>query len=351
MAKIREMAIFGEKRWERGTRAARDFRSAGGAVLYGGDTAAGCMSSQCARGGSLDSPQSVLCLRTWARRRNGGLRRFGFLVWYSISDERLTYGVRDMNGMEDVNSDGGLSPTIRIGILDAAKREPISVKPDAPLNVATTIMQLKDFSQLPVMENKRDVKGVVSWKSISARILLGRDCESVRHCMDPAQVIDSAMPLLDAVDVIRRHDYVLVRDKTKTITGIITASDVAQEFMQLTTQFLLIREIEGRLRHLIKGKFSTEQLSASQNVGSAKPIEGPTDMTFGGYIRLLQNKEHWDRLGLSIDRKEFLKRLDSVREIRNEVMHFDPEGLDSEQKRKLEEFAKFFRYLESIGAV
>lgn len=256
-----------------------------------------------------------------------------------------------MNGMEDVNSDGGLSPTIRIEILDAAKSELISVKPDAPLNVATTIMQLKDFSQLPVMQNERDVKGVVSWKSISARILFGRDCEFVRHCMDPAQIIDIATPLLDAVDIIQRHDYVLVRDKTKTITGIITASDVAQEFMQLTTQFLLIREIEGRLRHLIKGKFAAEQLSASQKVGSAKPIEGPTDMTFGGYIRLLQKEEHWNRLGLSIDRKEFLKRLDSVREIRNEVMHFDPEGLDAEQKRKLEEFAKFFRYLESIGAV
>ena len=70
-------------------------------------------------------------------------------------------------------------------------------------------------------------------------------------------------------------------------------------------------------------------------------------MTFGGYVRLLGKDENWGCLGLrEIDRKEFVKRLDDVREIRNEVMHFNPDGLDSEQKERLEEFAKFFRYLD-----
>lgn len=54
----------------------------------------------------------------------------------------------------------------RIGTLEAANRKPMSVKPDEPLSKATTIMQLKDYSRLPVMNNERDVKGIISWQSI-----------------------------------------------------------------------------------------------------------------------------------------------------------------------------------------
>ena len=108
---------------------------------------------------------------------------------------------------------------------------------------AVTIMQLNDFSQLPVMTNERSVKGVVSWKSITARTSLGQPSESVRQCMDPEQVIDISTPLLDAVEVIQRHDYVLVKDSTNRITGIVTASDIAQQFSQLSSPFLLIGEI------------------------------------------------------------------------------------------------------------
>lgn len=69
-------------------------------------------------------------------------------------------------------------------------------------------------------------------------------------------------------------------------------------------------------------------------------------MTFGGYVRILQNERHWNRLDLSgIDRKEFVERLDIAREIRNDVMHFNPEGLDDNQRSELEKVARFFRYL------
>ena len=85
-----------------------------------------------------------------------------------------------MNGMEDDNYADSLAPTIRIEILDAAKSPPVSVKPDDLLNVATTVMQLNDFSQLPVMQSERIVKGVVSWKSIAVRVLLEREREFVR---------------------------------------------------------------------------------------------------------------------------------------------------------------------------
>ncbi len=255
--------------------------------------------------------------------------------------------------VEDDSSGDSPDPTIRIGILPAANNAPVSVKPDDSVSRAITIMQLNDFSQLPAMQNERTVKGVVSWKSIAVRTSLGQPSEFVRQCMDTEEVIDISMPLLDAVEVIQRHDYVLVKDSTDKITGIVTASDIAQEFSKLSSPFLLVGEIEGRLRRLLHGKFTLEQLkSVSRSAEGEKPIEGLADLTFGGYVRILQNEKHWNRLKLSgIDRKEFVERLDIAREIRNDVMHFNPEGLDDSQRSELEKVARFFRYLESIGAI
>ena len=71
------------------------------------------------------------------------------------------------------------SPIHRIGTLEAANRKPMSVKPLDPLSRATTIMQLKDYSRLPVMNNERDVKGIISWQSIGTCHSLGRHCEVV----------------------------------------------------------------------------------------------------------------------------------------------------------------------------
>jgi CBS domain-containing protein len=63
-------------------------------------------------------------------------------------------------------------PTYRLSKLPAANRVPISVKPDASLGEAVTLLLQHDFSQLPVMTSERDVKGTVSWMSIGGRLAL-----------------------------------------------------------------------------------------------------------------------------------------------------------------------------------
>ena len=50
-------------------------------------------------------------------------------------------------------------PSFRLSKLAAANKVPISVKPDATLAEAVTIMLSRDYSQLPVMQNEGDVKG------------------------------------------------------------------------------------------------------------------------------------------------------------------------------------------------
>ncbi len=69
-------------------------------------------------------------------------------------------------------------------------------------------------------------------------------------------------------------------------------------------------------------------------------------MTLGEYIRLLENPARWDKLGVPIDRKTFVAELERVREIRNDVMHFDPDPVAPEDLAVLQKFARFLGGLE-----
>ena len=241
-------------------------------------------------------------------------------------------------------------PTRRVGQLDAARRTPVSVKPDSPLAEATTKMQMHGYSRLPVMRTERDVSGMLTWESIGARTALGLKPTHVRDCMEqaPAQVIPDDTRLFDAISQVSKHGYVLVRAGDRTIAGIVTAKDVAGIFRKLARPFLLIGEIEGHLRNLVHGKFTLGQLRTAS--GAERPIEGPADLTFGGYKRLLENEENWKRLQLGIDRREFIRHLDAVREIRNEVMHFNPDGLDDDKRQTILNAARFFDQLARLTA-
>ena len=236
-----------------------------------------------------------------------------------------------------------VDPTVRIGVLPTAHRPPTSVRPTDPLDKATTTMLIHDFSQLPVMVNPRDVKGVVSWRSIGTAFALGRLGDEVRHGMEEHREIDIDAPFFEGITDIWEHGYVLVRDLDRTISGIVTASDFARQFAQLAQPFLVIGEIELHLRNLVSKFTLSEMAEASDDPD--RPIEGSWDLNFGAYCRLLANRDRWDKLGLRVDRATFMRNLDQVREMRNEVMHFAPDGLDPDEVDKLERVAMFLRML------
>src|SRR6266545_4164512 len=113
-------------------------------------------------------------------------------------------------------------PTYRIGRLRTANIPLVSVKPDTSIKEAVTLMLLHDFSQLPVMQNERDIKGVVSWRSIGKRMALGLKCETARDSMESHHEVPSDASLLTAIDEIVRNEYVLIRSEQNVITGIVT---------------------------------------------------------------------------------------------------------------------------------
>ncbi|HNA27048.1 MAG TPA: CBS domain-containing protein [Nitrospira sp.] len=272
---------------------------------------------------------------------------------YAWLDAQIEF-IKSQDGNETSRSAGTAiaDPTFRIGRLDAANKPPTSVKPDATLQQAVTIMLTNDYSQLPVMPNARDVKGVVSWKTIGSRLALKRPCATVNDCAEPAQVVSINDSLFDTIAKIASHDYVLVQAQDKTISGIVTASDFNAQFQSLAEPFLLVGEIENGVRRIIHSKFTIKELEEAKSPGDdGRVIEAPSDLTFGEYIRLVEPEKRWKKLKIEIDRVEFLAQLNRVREIRNDVMHFDPDGLSSEDLQFLREFAQFLKRLRDVGAV
>lgn len=232
---------------------------------------------------------------------------------------------------------------VRIGILKAANSGVVSVAPDDSLSTATTRMRLKGYSQLPVMRNDRDVKGVVSWRSIGEAYLHGKTPTTVGECKVEVREVSTNTMLADATEEIYNHGYVLVRGEDRRITGIVTGEDLALQYKRLSYPFLLVGEIEHHLRNLVRGRFTVKELNEVSN--GTNLVNGPDDLTFGSYCRLLQNREFWKRLGLGANRKEFVVQLDLIREIRNDIMHFSLEENDSERIEELKNSAQFLRNL------
>lgn len=161
-------------------------------------------------------------------------------------------------------------------------------------------MMANDFSQLPVMTNERDVKGVVSWKSIGSRLAVGKTPQWVREVMEPHAELNRDASLFTAIRVIVDHDYALVRATDQKIAGIITTSDLSLQFEQLSEPFLLLGEIENHLRKILGSKFNPDELATPKNPADAERlVEAASDLTFGEYLRLFEDPEKCAQLHLT----------------------------------------------------
>ena len=295
------------------------------------------------------------------------LSRRGYNVSAHIRDQLAKHGLKTEPDFESAYIDGEIKflkapltaavmsaepdPTHRIARLASANRPPVVVRPDASLRETVTLMMTHDYSQLPVMTSTRELKGIVSWKSIGSRLALRRPCETARESMEPAREVPIDSSLASAISIITECDYVLVRAKDQQICGIVTASDLAEQFQKLSEPFLLVGEIEHGIRRLLHGKFTKDELvSVKEASDTERVVEAVADLTFGEYARLLEPESNWAKLQLEVDRVQFIKRLHQIRETRNDVMHFDPDGIGEEDLKSLREFCAFLRRLREVGA-
>ncbi len=154
-------------------------------------------------------------------------------------------------------------------------------------------------------------------------------------------IIDYETPLLEAINDIIKHEFALVKQFNK-IKDIITIADVSQDFYKLSEPFLLLEQIENNLRVLLDGKYLLEEIK-SKCKEEDRDISYIDDLSFGEYIRLIENEGNWEKLQIPIDRVCFINKLHEVRLIRNDVMHFDPDGITHEQHQILKKMSVFLQ--------
>lgn len=239
-----------------------------------------------------------------------------------------------------------------VRMLKAANREVIRVNPEDSIRKAITLMLAHDFSQLAVMTNDRELKGAISWKSIGSRLSQGKQPQKVSEVMEPASEVPDTASLFEATKKIIETDYVFVRSMTdRKIIGIVTATDLSEQFQKLSEPFLLLGRIENQIRQIIS-RFDVEKLRAACHDGDPDrkaKVTKASDLTFGEYLRLLQREENWNELPFFACRTTFCKELDEVRELRNEIMHFHPDELEDGDFEQLRRFSRLLERLETLS--
>ena len=276
-------------------------------------------------------------------------------VGFSLAPAKASDGQGGADTTEDESTgDTGATepqatdPALYVGMLPAATRGVVSVTRDNNLSTAVTKMMYHNYSQLPVTQDLRRIDGMISWRSIGvARTKEDADCEYVRDCLDKDySTVELDTPLLDAVAKIAREEAVLVLGPDKRITGIVTTSDLSLKYHELAAPFLLLQEIEYRLRLLIDEAFSMEEMAEARDPrDDRRQVRSAADLSFGEYIRLVEARKNWNRLTLPLDRRVFVKLLRDVRDVRNEIMHFSPDDLSSENLEKIEKLRKLLEQL------
>ncbi|MGW5054760.1 CBS domain-containing protein [Actinokineospora sp. NPDC004072] len=235
---------------------------------------------------------------------------------------------------------------MRVGQVRSANLAVVSVSRDDSLEKAITLMMRHDFSQLAVMSGVRNLDGAVTWESITSALLHDPQA-TVRQAMRPAEVVPVGENLLGHVRLIMDKGFVFVRAKDQTIQGIITTTDLSQQFADLATPYFILGEIEQRLRRKIDEKFSNIEIaSAKGDVDPDREVTCAADLTLGECARLLEVPANWEQLGWRVTRTIFIGLLHKVREVRNEVMHFSPDPLESAQIADLNDLVRWLRKLE-----
>lgn len=217
-----------------------------------------------------------------------------------------------------------------ISNLESADIELEWVSAHDPLTTATTKMLLGNYSQLPVLDDERRLRGVISWESIGKANISGTPV-TVEDAKAGAKAVGGTEILFDAVREIYERGFVFVSDHEQRITGIITTADLTDQFAGRVKPFVLVEEVEQRLRRALDRALATKRLclddvracvnSKPENIQSAK------DLTLGQYWHVLKPQDNWERLTWPVDHTLFLSGLKAVTKFRNDLMHFSPDPL------------------------
>ncbi|WP_405560037.1 hypothetical protein OHV08_42435 [Streptomyces canus] len=106
-----------------------------------------------------------------------------------------------------------------------------------------------------------------------------------------------------------------------SITGIVTAAGLPSQFGVRVEPFVLLEELEQRLRRLLEAVHSQLRSHRRNRVRDAD------DLTLGEYRFVLAPEDHWVALEWDADQDLVLESLRECADFRNRLTHFSPDPL------------------------
>lgn len=305
-----------------------------------------------------------------------GAERRGYLISSQISAELANHSLSTSPDFEAVNLDAQISlisapawtddeqesekrPTtanataaskdddapvlgLTVGNLPSALAGVVAVSPSASFEEAITEMAINGYSQLAVIAGSRNLRGAVTWESIARARHADRDAPFSRAIIR-AQAASYDQHLIDILPVLSEYDFIFVRNQTNEISGIVTSNDVAEVYGTMATPFFLIGEFDQRLRRALSESFDITYAAELCAPDGDREVSSFDDLSIGDYQRILQNKDAWEILGWPLDRKVFVKRIDELREVRNDLMHFNPDPVPGDAVQKIRHMISLLR--------
>lgn len=234
-------------------------------------------------------------------------------------------------------------PINRLSVLKAASQTPLSITKESTLEKAYHLMWKNDYSQLPVMNNEREILGIISWQSIAKGLIAKKNSNMVKDFMtNDYKVIPEETPLFDAIKEVVKIEMIFVLSKEKKILGPVTPFDLNEEFLEQIEPYILLEQIENFIRLILNDKIVHEDILKLLTIQEAsRKIDSISDMTFGEYLRIIENNEMWLLLGLPFIKSDFVNELEEIRKIRNGVMHFHPDKISEVELKKLRSMSTF----------
>lgn len=236
---------------------------------------------------------------------------------------------------------GSSSVTHPVSAVPSATREPDSVSSGDKLSFAQTIMLENNYSQLAVVDNGA-LRGALTWTSIAIAGLKKTPQIVADALIDSPPIIHLHQNVLDVVDLVEQQGYVFVLDEAQQIGGIITISDLAQEFGRDRRPIMLIEEVELRLR-----RATQKHLTDADVESSPARVSKLKDLTLGSYPFLLQNEALWQKLGwVGVEQDRVLSLTRLTANVRNQLMHFSQDPLEGDQIEPVERLLRILRIID-----
>ena len=187
------------------------------------------------------------------------------------------------------------------------------VSKDKPVSYVETLMCLRQLSQIPVFDDaspsRTTLTGMATWQSLARAYLASPNKppnlnDALTDIPPPVVHIDD--DLFTALPSILTAEAVLVQTDNE-ICGIVTTWDIADRLSAWSEPFLVVAELETRLRCLAERHSNSPQSFDNVNMGAS--------------INELVEDSTWRKLGTRHDKDLVREALDCVREKRNSLMH------------------------------